>query len=265
MNLGVVLLDLGSLQEAERHLGRALTIHCELSNRRFEAATLCSLAEVWHQQDRRELALDGYEQALTLLREVGERRFAGHAQAALARLRFECGQVLEARELLGEALEIQRKLGERRFEAFALMGLARLRRLGEGRLQDAQELLDQAESNLRGIGSELALALTLAERVHLALALGRPRPEALQEAEALAGKQELEPDSLVVRDISRARKAHEASASGRLLFRGECVEDLPEGLRRWLIETSQLEAGAVPGPAASAGPRLWHGTRPAGS
>jgi hypothetical protein len=38
----------------------------------------------------------------------------------------------------------------------------------------------------------------------------------------------------------RLSRAIEALQAGRPLFRGQLVEDLPEGLRHWLVETGQL-------------------------
>jgi hypothetical protein len=52
------------------------------------------------------------------------------------------------------------------------------------------------------------------------------------------------PTSELGLDINRLRRAQEAFEAGRKLFRGELFEDLPEGLRRRLAESRELDQSA---------------------
>ena len=64
--------------------------------------------------------------------------------------------------------------------------------------------------------------------------------EAVQAAAAIhAG-----PGSELGQAISKLRRAIDAFEADRPLFRGECVEDIPEGLRRWLANSGQLRDAA---------------------
>ena len=60
------------------------------------------------------------------------------------------------------------------------------------------------------------------------------------EVEALASDLQAGPESDLGLALGRLRRAQEAFEAGRPLFRGERVEDLPEGLRQRLAESGQL-------------------------
>jgi hypothetical protein len=74
----------------------------------------------------------------------------------------------------------------------------------------------------------------LAEKVHVALALGRPQPEAIEEAESLAIRAELRPESYMALNLSRAQRAQAAfEAGGTHSSAAKRVEDIPDGVRQW--------------------------------
>jgi hypothetical protein len=94
--------------------------------------------------------------------------------------------------------------------------------------------------------------LCLCEQAHLRLARGRSGREPLDEAERITAALGLTPRSELARALGRVQRAQALFEAGRTdrLLRGECLEDLPAGLRRWLAETAHAEGmpgGTRPG------------------
>jgi predicted ATPase len=227
------------VEEALALVERSIAILREIGDRRLEASSLGHLASLEMHAGRLDRAAALYEQALTLQRQVGDGRGQGVISANYGLLCLQRGEVEQARSLLQQALELERQAGDRRAESLTLVNSAALERRA-GELHEAERLLERAEPLLREIGDSLHLALGLCERGHLELARGRPAAALLQQVEELAVALGLAPRSEPGQDVSRLRQAVEAFEASRPLFRGELVEDLPEGLRRHLIETGQL-------------------------
>ena len=91
------------------------------------------------------------------------------------------------------------------------------------------------------------------ERGHLALAEGRSGRMDLEQACEAAGALRTAPQTEIGAAFGRLERAQATFDAARSpqLFRGERIDDLPEGLRRWLVRSEQLAAGeAFPAGAA---------------
>jgi len=99
---------------------------------------------------------------------------------------------------------------------------------------------------LSALGEKLALGKLLSLRGHIALWVGQDARGFLERAQALAQETAAGAGGELGRAIARLQRAIAASqeaGAGRpppRLFRGDLVEDLTEGQRRWLAETGQL-------------------------
>jgi eukaryotic-like serine/threonine-protein kinase len=251
-NLGGVLHDQGRFAEAQPLFEQALDIHRQVGNRRSEAILLGSLADLHHQRGALDEARLLYEQALALARQIGNRRSEGSVLGNLANVSHEQGRVEQAQSLYAQALSIHRDLGNRWEEAVTSCLLAAFERRVLGQLEGAEKRLLQAESLLRQLEGKPDLAVCLCELGHLALARGRSAADRLREAERLAVELAVLPASTLCKALARLRRAQQAfeAREPEHSFRGEQIEDLPEGLRRWLVERGQLEAeraGCGPG------------------
>ena len=102
----------------------------------------------------------------------------------------------------------------------------------------------RAQENFDTEKASFLSVLELVERGHLELAAGRSARPVLDTAESLASSLDLGPASELGDAMNRLRRAQAAYDSGQRaqLYRGECIVDLPEGLRRWLAETGALDA-----------------------
>jgi hypothetical protein len=156
----------------------------------------------------------------------------------------------QARRLYAQALAIHRATGNRQFQARMLWDLSQLERLcGQAGAEDEtpadpELLVQQAQALARPLGNPICLGLSLYRRGHLELSRGRSPEPVLAELRPLAESLHLEPKSELgqaLGRLERAQQAFEAGEHGRL-FRGEVVEDIPEGLRRWLAENGLLAA-----------------------
>jgi predicted ATPase/predicted Ser/Thr protein kinase len=242
-NIAVVFHEQGRTDEGRALYVRALAVAREVGDRRFEGHTLGNLANACQDQGRLAEAAALYEQALAIAREVGNRRSEGHFLTSLGTLRAE-SSAEEAAALFEQSLAIAREVGNRRGEGYVLGNMAVLKRRCYGDFKEARRLVQEAESALRDAGDSLRLALCACERGHQALALGHSGSRSLDEAEQIATSMAVTPTSELGLDINRLRRAQEAFEAGRKLFRGELFEDLPEGLRRRLAESRELDQSA---------------------
>jgi serine/threonine protein kinase/predicted ATPase len=246
-------ITLGNLANFDVHQGRfeaaasryeeALAIHRRIGNRISEGVVLGNLANVRFSQGRIEEATALYEQALAIQRGLGDRRGEANTLNNLALLASEQGRIEEATALYDSSMQAHQATGSTMNQAQTLCFLATLVRRAYGDLDRAEHLLDQAEVWLRQTGHS-TLALCLCERGHVALARGRSGRGALQEARETAERMRAGPESQSGAAIAQLERAVAEFEAGRPLFQGECVQDLPQGLRRRLVEDRGQEPRA---------------------
>jgi tetratricopeptide (TPR) repeat protein len=278
-NFAILRQSQGRLAEAQALYEQALAAHREAGNRPDEAGTLSALGTVLWDRGRPAEAEERYQQALPLFQEAGDSHGIGIILGQLALIRAQQGLPREAEKLFEQAIRIQRQVGNRRSESIAILNLARFhllegsvetsRRLYEqalaiardigdrdtefmtrsalaaiqrqidGDFAAAEQILQGAEALATEAGAPLTLAFCRCERGHISLALGDSGRGWLALAlEIVSGR--AEPTSELGLTVSTLQRAVEAFEAGRPLFRGELVDDLTDGLRRWLIETGQL-------------------------
>jgi serine/threonine protein kinase/predicted ATPase len=242
-NLASVYGVQGRLEEARAFYEQALALCRAVGDRRFEGIVLGNLAAVFLEEDRLEEAGALCEQALAILRAIGDRRFEGSVLRIRASIDSDQGRLEEAGRYFEQALALQRAVGDRREEAHIRREEATLRRRCQEDMQRSEALLEQAELLLRELGDRLGLARCLCGRAHLALARGRVNRDLLSEAEHAAAALALTPQSPLAKAIARIQRAQAAFEAGEheRLFRGELIEDIPEGLRRWLVAAGHME------------------------
>jgi tetratricopeptide (TPR) repeat protein len=234
-NLGNARISQGEPEEGIALVERALAVHREVGNRFHEGVSLCNLGNALYEQGLLAEARSRYEQALVAIREVGDRRFEGLTLNNLGVLAADEGRVEEARRLYGQALAIAREAGVRRHEGFVLFDLGVLERRA-GDLDEAERLLVEAEAVFRGVGDRVYAGLCACERGHVDVARGRAAAGALESARGLAAELRTGSDSRLGRAVARLEAAIAAAGGGRPLHRGERPDDIPEGLRRTLVE-----------------------------
>jgi serine/threonine protein kinase/predicted ATPase len=237
-NVGSLHLDRGALDLARTLCERSLALHRQFGNHRGEGEMLAVLGDLHLQLDRMQEAQALQEQALAIHRETGDRLREATALGDLAVIHGCQGEVRTARALFERASAIPRRIADPDFEA----GLGRLQGTLERRAGDprqAGDLLRQAENICRRVSNLRLLGLCLCEQGHLALARGELPEGLLKEAQSLLGVLRMGPQSEFARSVARLQRAMEAFEAGWPLFRGERWDELPEGLRRWLLATGQ--------------------------
>jgi tetratricopeptide (TPR) repeat protein len=231
----------GRFDEARVLYEQALARQRDVGERRHEGITLNNLGDLYFEQGRLEEARVAFEQALVVLRELGNRRFEGVSLGNLALVHHQQGRPEEARTRSEQALAILREVGDRREEGIHLDHRATMERR-TGDLADVERFLGEAERLLEEVDARLELGSCLCTRGHLALAQGRSARDLLDRALRLGATLRVGVKGSLGKKLSRLSRSVEAFEAGRPLFRGEHVEGLPEGLRRWLITSGRLEA-----------------------
>jgi serine/threonine protein kinase/tetratricopeptide (TPR) repeat protein len=215
---------------------QALDAARSLGSRNDEAVQLGNLAILRRRQGRFHESQELSERSAALFRATGYLRFESIALMNLANVLVDLGRLVEARTRIEEALDLQRKSGDGRIEAHALLYAAGLERRGMGDLARALDLIEAAERR-PGAAEDPALRLEcLCERGHIALAQGRSPEEVLRRLEGLPEASKPGAGSSEGAALARFERAVAAAAAGRALVHGECLEDLPDGLRRWIAQ-----------------------------
>lgn len=181
-NLGSLLMDMGSSDQALRRHEAALGLHRETGDRRAEAVVLGNIGIVHFQEGRPAEAGRCYTEALRLHRDVGDRQYEGITLVRMGEQALQLARGAEARALLSAALVISREMpgwiglelplclarldleqdllssarerteaalascverGDRLFGAFARAGLGRICAI-EGRFEEAYALCEEA-------------------------------------------------------------------------------------------------------------------------
>jgi predicted ATPase len=239
-NLAELCSIRGDKAEARVLYGQVLDIGRETVEPVLQAVALTNLAVLDHDEGRLEEAGALQEQAIAMFRQAEHASHEAAARGNLGFVRHDQGRCPEARVLYGEALEMARRIGEVRWQGIWHVFRARLER-HTGQMEEARADLDRAEALLRQVSEQEFLNMALCEQGHLELAEGRSGGRWLAEARALASASVVEGSGDLARRLARlerAQAAFERGGSGKL-FRGELVEDLPAGLRRWLDQTGQ--------------------------
>jgi tetratricopeptide (TPR) repeat protein len=240
--LANILHHLGEPARLPAIYNQALGIVREVGDRENEGVILGNLAECLFEQGDLKRSVELSEEALAIACAAGDRRREGLVLGTLAEVHFALGALEQAERLINQAILIHREVTDRRLEARRLLNLARLKRLKAGASNEIEALLDQGEQIVEQLKDRLGSLRSLCERGHAALARGRTAKPFLKRARRLAAELKVGPESpfgKAIQHLQRACESCEAGESHRL-FRGERIEDLPEGLRRWLAETGQL-------------------------
>jgi uncharacterized protein (TIGR02996 family) len=156
-NLGAVLNGVGRLDEARAAGERALAIFRARRHRHGEGQALSLLGELAQRRNDHAAALELLEAAIARHREVGVVREHGIALGNLSRVHLDLGNFDDARACLHEALELDRECNNKYNEGLAILGLADAA-LGDGDLEDAARLADEAIEPLAAIANYPAIA-----------------------------------------------------------------------------------------------------------
>ena len=254
-NLGVLEKDRSRFTHARRLYRDALDLSKKVGEPRLEAMVLDNLGILAHLQgaaaESRQLLAD----ALRMERQIGDRWGQASVLSTLATTEMEDGQIAHARSHGQQALQIAEDIQHRRLVAGVLTTQAALERRAGTAVAEVQRRLGLAADALGNERKSPAAVLLCVELGHAALAAGQSGRAFLHRAAEAAEGMELGPQSQIgirLASLNRAADTFDAGEHG-LLFRGECIEDLPAGLRRWLDESGQLPGVGTARPQNAAG------------
>lgn len=171
-DLGEVLLDRDRYEEALECLEESLKLDRELGTVGSQGRTLLLIGRAHLQLGDREPAGEYFKQALDVYERAENDVGRSSALHELGSWYAEEGNLREAIRCFRQGLSIDSRQEDRIGVVRANRSLAMAHRR-RGDLNRAEELLEEAEQELRGINDQMERALLLAERGRLALAEGR--------------------------------------------------------------------------------------------
>ncbi len=233
-NLATLLLEQGQMEESGELLEQALAVSREVGDQRLTGVWIGSLANLHSSQGRMGTARRMYVEAISIARELGDRLSEGNTLGGFAALHLNQGRLEEARQLDLQALAIARELGNRRLEGQLLGSLAALARLAARDPAEADELAEAAKTASSDADDRKELTLLLVEQGHIALASAKEADHYLDQARKLANEADTGLKIKLARSLAMLERAIDAAAAGKPLFRGQCREDTPEAILRWI-------------------------------
>lgn len=238
-NIAIVHFNQGRFAEAESLYRHAIEIARETNDRRTEGRHLGNLALLLSECRRSDEAREAFESALAITREIGDIREEGIILGNLGEMYQMIGDLDRGLSLNIEAHQIHQRVGNRRFEAVTLIGRSHLERLF-GRFARADACLSEAAHILNDVGDTLYLTMVVVGRGFLDLARGRDAHTHLEEATRLIEPLNASPESTIVMLRDELIRANDAFLEGRLLYHGQLVDDLPEGVQSWLRKRGEI-------------------------
>ena len=216
-NLGGVHLVQGRLDQARESFVQALAIAQQVGDRRWEGNALCNLGFLDHEQGRGDEAAGRFEAALRIAREMGHGQLESTVLCNLGLMREAAADVDTAGRHYERALAIAQDLGDRRTEAQIRVYLGRVY-ARQGRFDSARDCLAVAFALVEALVDRVTEALLRCSAAELAHLRGAAEEamHLLGKAERYAAETDAEPDSELVRTVSRLQallRAGEAPAS----------------------------------------------------
>lgn len=158
-NLGMLLIELGSYENAREFLEQALPLQGDPRNR---ALTHIGLSRIAEETGRSQEAAEHIEEALRIQRDARNRDGLAEALRAQGLLLVELGKPAEAVEKLRESVDVYQELGRRSRAAVSLRGLARAQ-AALGNTAEARELYEESRRLSEALGEVGSQVLTLSE------------------------------------------------------------------------------------------------------
>ena len=183
--LGILLIQLGELDEAVRLFERSLAIWRELDDRDQQARELNTLGITRHHRGELDAARSILEESITIARDIGSDPRLATALTNLGQVEGAAGNYGQATQLLHEALALDQKQGDLQGEAVDQQSLAEIS-LRTGQIQQASALLAGMLGYATGSGDTEFLAYTLEVAACIAASRG-DCPQAAGLAGAAAG------------------------------------------------------------------------------
>ncbi len=275
-NMGAVWMRKGDLMKASDSYAGALDALREAGERSKEGLVLGNMAILNKIRGDYAEARRLYRKALGIARKIGDRGSQAYHLAGLGALAAAVGDTGEARTHLRAALRIHRKTGDLGAEATALgalasidlnagllersrrryrqvrkiirnqaepvlwasvlLNLATIERYMGGNCDAVESLLTEAERLLSGTDASLERARVWCYRGFLALAMERPAREMIRKIRRVVEAADLQPTSILARELANLDRAQQDRDAGRPLIAGERPEDLGRGVLRWIAK-----------------------------
>ncbi|MEO1271197.1 MAG: hypothetical protein AAFX99_24160, partial [Myxococcota bacterium] len=211
-------------------LERALVCYRASHNRLGEIKTLTNLGILYvHNLDDLPQGLDYLRSACQLAHAIGYHTFEAQLLPDLAEALMLSGHIDAAGAAYTHALRALEETQNMLWLPVALTSAAYYQRLVLGDFDRANALLNRADALLAEDGDPWDVAYVLCERGLLYIACGQPYDDHLARIEAHFAQQ---PGLGKPPNHHTLMKAHEALQRGEPLFRGNCLQEIPDGLKR---------------------------------
>jgi len=186
-NLGLLLYEMGALEESKKMYEQALNITRETGHKRGMGYELAGLSETLSAQGDLVTARKKGEEALAIRTEAGEQWTTAASHASLSALSLDEGRPTAAEELARQAADEFGKLkaDENIAETYSVLARSLLE---QGKISEAQEVIQKAQKlSARSGVIALHFEVDIAEALCRAAAANHSRP-----GETTAAKRELE-------------------------------------------------------------------------
>jgi tetratricopeptide (TPR) repeat protein len=210
--LGLIGLDIGELDEAERRCRQGLDIRRSLGDESAVAASLNTLGGVLQFGGRTDEAGAMFEESVAIRRRLHDDAGCSVSLANLALVARDRGELDAAEAMLREAKATRERLGDRHRVAVVRHNLA-LVLFDRGDLDAARAELEAALATARELGDRLEMSNALSDLGFVMAALGDPGRAAALQAEALAVAARIGAKGIVAQSIDGA--AGLVAAGGR--------------------------------------------------
>lgn len=242
-NLAGLYFQRGDIEKAAKLQEEALLYYQNSKSLREQALILGNMAGIEHSRGNLLKTQEYYEKSLQICREIDDRVNEASALLNLGILYFESGIIDNAETSIEYARDMHRQIGHKRYIAIDNLFLASIQRR-TGDINAVRDTLTEAEEFLNSLGDPFYTIICLCEQGFLELAYHRSAMSIINKLEVLIDESGQTEGSEAYKAYKRLVKAEESfrNKNEDRLFRGECIEDIPENIRKWLRNNKLLHA-----------------------
>ncbi len=233
-NIANIHLYCGDTLLARRMYEASIALLREIGDLRNQGIILGNLARIHHLQGDLDVAQQLYDQSLTMQRTIQNRRMEGITLVKMADIALYQGRIDTAREYYREAMAILEEVGDRHQIAVMQINIAEMERITRGNYDLAINILRAAEGTFRDMNYHLGIGMCAGQLGLIDLMQGRSCEPQYQVLRQLMEVTRSGPSTHLGNILVTLEQAERTIAEGGKLFRGEKIENIQPGLRKWL-------------------------------
>lgn len=239
-NIANIYLYCGETDRARVMYEESIALLREIGDMRNQGIILGNLARIYQLNGNLETAQQLFEQSLMMQRTIQNRRMEGITLSKLADIFMVQGDVESARDMYREATTILEEVDDHHQIAVLQINIAEMERITNGNYDLAEKILKNAEATFKEMNYHLGIGMCAGQLGLIALMRGESCTFYYDSLRHLMEITRSGPETHLGHILHNLELSEQTIRTGETLFRGERIDRIQPGLRRWLERNGQI-------------------------